>query len=209
LPGGHGAGEADDGAAVREDAGDAGAAPDLLAEPFLRVAGPDLAPYLTREAGKGQDVVPGLVPVGGGPGSLASGAETAWACRARTEAAPGCSKMARTRVDAQGWADFGTLASRLRWERVLQRCHAALGRTEAMAGTRPAWPSLAASATPDRPRAARPRRNAGHPAPSSLLVTPAPGISRCPPAFTPVAIRQRTFTVRPPSRAFWVRAPIR
>ncbi len=35
-----------------------------------------------------------------------------------------------------------------------------------------------------------------------------PGISRLPPALTPVAIRACTFTVRPPSRTFWVSASI-
>ena len=35
-----------------------------------------------------------------------------------------------------------------------------------------------------------------------------PRISRYPSAFTPVAIRQCTFTVRPPSRTFWVSASI-
>ncbi len=35
-----------------------------------------------------------------------------------------------------------------------------------------------------------------------------PRISRLPPAFTAVAIRACTFTVRPPSRTFWVSASI-
>jgi hypothetical protein len=77
-----------------------------------------------------------------------------------------------------------------------------------MALTSPAWSSLVTSSTPDRPRADRPRRNASHPAPSSALVTSMPRISRYPSALTPVAIRQCTFTVRPPSRTFCVSAPI-
>ena len=64
------------------------------------------------------------------------------------------------------------------------------------------------SGTPDRPRAARSRKNASHPAPSSEEVTSRPRISRFPPAFTPVAISACTFTVRPPSRTFWVSASI-
>ena len=88
------------------------------------------------------------------------------------------------------------------------RCHEAPGSTEAIAFTRPAWSSLVTSFTPDRPRAARPRRNASQPAPSSELVTSMPRISRYPSALTPVAIRQCTFTVRPPSRTFWVSASI-
>src|SRR5579859_7963851 len=68
--------------------------------------------------------------------------------------------------------------------------------------------SLVTSWTPERPRAARPRRNASHPAPSSLVVTSTPRISRCPSLLTPVAIRACTFTVRPPSRTFWVSASI-
>ena len=77
-----------------------------------------------------------------------------------------------------------------------------------MALTSPAWSSLITRATPDKPRAARPRRNASHPAPSSELVTSMPRISRHPSALTPVAIRQCTLTVRPPSRTFWVSASI-
>jgi hypothetical protein len=37
---------------------------------------------------------------------------------------------------------------------------------------------------------------------------PVPRISRLPSALTPVAARACTFTVRPPSRAFWVSAPV-
>ncbi len=48
-------------------------------------------------------------------GSLASSAATTWACWARTEAGPGCSKMVRTRVETHGWAVLGTRVSRLRW----------------------------------------------------------------------------------------------
>src|SRR5579862_9098000 len=70
----------------------------------------------------------------------------------------------------------------------------------AMALTRPAWSSLVTRATPDRPWAARPPRNASQPAPSSLEVTSMPRISRHPPALPPAAIRQYTSTVRPPSR---------
>jgi len=58
------------------------------------------------------------------------------------------------------------------------------------------------------PRATRPRRNASHPAPSSEEATSMPRISRLPSALTPVAIRACTFTVRPPSRTFWVSASI-
>jgi hypothetical protein len=85
---------------------------------------------------------------------------------------------------------------------------AAPGSTEPIAFTSPAWSSLVTRAAPDRPRATMPRRNASQPAPSSELVTSMPRISRCPPAFTPVAIRQYTLTVRPPSRTFWVSASI-
>jgi hypothetical protein len=42
----------------------------------------------------------------------------------------------------------------------------------------------ATRATPDRPRQARPPRNASHPAPFSLLVTSALGIFRCPSVLT-------------------------
>jgi hypothetical protein len=46
------------------------------------------------------------------------------------------------------------------------------------------------------------------PAPSSEPVTSMPGISRYLSTLMPVAIRQRTFTVRPASRTFWVSASI-
>ncbi|COX41470.1 Uncharacterised protein [Mycobacterium tuberculosis] len=47
-----------------------------------------------------------------------------------------------------------------------------------IAATRPAWASLVTSATPDRPRATRSRKNASQPAPSSAEVTWMPRISR-------------------------------
>jgi hypothetical protein len=46
--------EADDGAAAGEDADHIGSPADFLVEPFLRVAGPDLAPDLT---GEGSEVI--------------------------------------------------------------------------------------------------------------------------------------------------------
>ncbi len=47
-------------------------------------------------------------------GNLASSAVTTWWCWARTDAAPGCPEMVRTRVETQGWADLATLVARLR-----------------------------------------------------------------------------------------------
>ena len=49
-------------------------------------------------------------------------------------------------------------------------------------------------------RATRSRKNASQPAPSSLVVTCTPRISRCPSALTPVATSTCTGTTRPPSR---------
>src|SRR4029077_14704417 len=60
------------------------------------------------------------------------------------------------------------------------------GSTPTIAFTSSAWSSLVTRATPDRPRAARPRRNARHPAPSPELVTAAPRISPHPPPSRPV-----------------------
>src|SRR4029077_4245265 len=74
----------------------------------------------------------------------------------------------------------------LRLQCARQPCHAAPGSTAAITFTRPAWSSLITRATPDRPRAARPRRNASHPAPSPELVTAAPRISPHPPPSRPV-----------------------
>ena len=58
------------GGPVREDADDVGAPADLLVEALLRVVAPDLAPDLAGEGGEGEDVVAGVVEVGGGPGEL-------------------------------------------------------------------------------------------------------------------------------------------
>jgi len=52
LFGEHGADEADQGGAVREDSDNVGAAADLLVEPFLGIVGPDLPPDLLREPGE-------------------------------------------------------------------------------------------------------------------------------------------------------------
>jgi hypothetical protein len=49
-----------------------------------------------------------------------------------------------------------------------------------MAAVNPACASEVTSRTPDRPRALRSRKNASQPAPSSLVVTWTPRISRCP-----------------------------
>jgi hypothetical protein len=51
--------------------------------------------------------------------------------------------------------------------------------------TSPAWASLVTSRTPVRPRAVRSRKKASQPAPSSLVVTWTPRISRCPSALIP------------------------
>src|SRR5262249_60114135 len=66
LFGQHGADEADDGVAGGEDPHDVGAAADLLVQPLLGVVGPDLPPDLAGEGGEGEDVVAGVVQVGGG-----------------------------------------------------------------------------------------------------------------------------------------------
>ncbi len=65
-----------------------------------------------------------------------------------------------------------------------------------MAAAGPGRAPLVAGAAPDRPR-----KDASRPAPSPAEGTPEPGISRVPPALTPVAIRACTITVRPPPRA--------
>jgi hypothetical protein len=49
--------------------------------------------------------------------------------------------------------------------------------------TSPRWASEVTSATPERPRAIRSRKNASHPAPSSALETCKPSSSRCLSAF--------------------------
>ena len=74
----------------------------------------------------------------------------------------------------------------MKWVR--HRCHDAPTSIEAIARLRPSCASEITSCTPDRPRATRPRRNAVQPAPSSVVITSTPRISRCPSALTPVAI---------------------
>ena len=52
LLGQHGADQAGDGVAAREDADHVGPPADLLVEPLLRIVGPDLPPDLAGEAVK-------------------------------------------------------------------------------------------------------------------------------------------------------------
>ena len=75
-----------------------------------------------------------------------------------------------------------------------------------MAAFRPLWSSEVTRDTPERPRATRLRKNAVQPAPSSVVMTSKPSDSRRPSLFTPVAMTTATFTTRPPSLTFWVRA---
>ncbi len=75
-----------------------------------------------------------------------------------------------------------------------------------MASTRPVWSSEMTSCVPERPLATRERKKASQPAPSSDVAMSTPRISRCPPPLTPVATRQATLTIRPPSRTFIVKA---
>src|SRR5262245_57495540 len=69
--------------------------------------------------------------------------------------------MVRTRVETQGWAEMGMLVARYREQ--CARLPGRPGSTEAIASRRPWWQSLVTSWTPDRHRAARPRRNASQP----------------------------------------------
>jgi hypothetical protein len=63
------------------------------------------------------------------------------------------------------------------------------------------------SCTPDRPRATSPRRNAVQPAPSSVVITSIPSVSRCP-ALIPTASTTATLTKRPRSRTLIVSASV-
>ncbi len=75
-----------------------------------------------------------------------------------------------------------------------------------MASTRPACASEVTKATPDRPRATRSRKNANQDAQVSAVATCRPMTSRYPSLLMPVATRVDTFTTRPPSRTFIVKA---
>ena len=89
---------------------------------------------------------------------------------------------------------------------VRHRCQLAPGSTPAIAFFNPSCASEITSCTPERPRATSDRKNAVQPAPSSVVNTSTPSTSRCPSTFTPVAMTHATFTIRPPSRTFWVSA---
>ena len=68
LLGEHCSDEPDDGIAVREDAYDVGAAPDLAVESFCGVAGSELAPHVIRKRGECQQVFTGVAEVFGDVG---------------------------------------------------------------------------------------------------------------------------------------------
>lgn len=90
----------------------------------------------------------------------------------------------------------------MKWVR--HRRQPAPGSTEAMASVRPWWASLITRDTPVSLRATRPRKNAFHQAPSSVVITSRPSTSRCPSPLTPTATTQATLTIRPASTR-WVR----
>ena len=90
----------------------------------------------------------------------------------------------------------------MKWVR--HRCQVARAGWNAIASTRPRCASEITNVTPASPRATRPRRNANQPAPSSVVITSKPRISRWPSALTPAAMTTATLTIRPVSRTFWV-----
>ncbi len=87
----------------------------------------------------------------------------------------------------------------MKWVR--QRCQVA-PNVEAIASMSPGCASETTSWTPESPRATSPRRNASHPAPSSVVMTSMPRTSRCPSALTAVATTTATDWMRPASRTF-------
>ena len=89
---------------------------------------------------------------------------------------------------------------------VLRRCQAAPANTVAMASLSPWRTSEITGYTPLKPRAVSERREASQKAPSSLVPTSVPRISRCPPVFTAVATTTLTLTMRYASLTFRVRA---
>ena len=87
---------------------------------------------------------------------------------------------------------------------VLHLCQAAPANTVAMASLSPWWASEIIGSTPLKPRAVSGRGKASQKAPSSLVPTSIPRISRTPSLFAAVATT--TLTMRPGSRTFRVRA---
>ena len=94
----------------------------------------------------------------------------------------------------------------MKWVR--HRCQDASRNTAAIAALMPPWASAMTSSTPDRPRATRDRKNAVQAAVDSAVTMSNPMISRRPSTLTAVAITADTFTTRPLSRTFWVKASI-
>ena len=92
----------------------------------------------------------------------------------------------------------------MKWVR--HRCQLAPANTVAIASFSLWCASEVTRSTPLRPRPTRERRNASQKAPSSLVPTSMPRISRLPSALTAVATTTLTFTMRPSSRTFWVSA---
>jgi hypothetical protein len=92
----HGADEADDGVAVREDPDYVGAPADLAVEPLLRVARPDLPPVFFREPGEGEELLGGVRSIAAALGKRLRSCSTMRVCWARTDSASGCMKIVRT-----------------------------------------------------------------------------------------------------------------
>ncbi len=115
-------------------------------------------------------------------------------------------KIERTSVATALCAAFGTWVSRLLMKWVRQRCQLEPGSVAAMASWSPLWASEVTLTTPVSPRLTRLRRNASQPAPSSVVTTSTPRISRRPSSLAPTATTTATLTIRPPSRDLTTRA---
>ena len=76
----------------------------------------------------------------------------------------------------------------------------------AIASRSPWWESETTNFTPPRPLADSERRKASQNAPSSLVPTSMPMISRLPSLLTAVATTTLTLTILPASLTFWVSA---
>ncbi len=202
--------ETDDRVAVGEDADHVGSPADFPVQPFLGVVGPDLPPQLLGVGGEGQDVGSGRLEVLGDAGQLfGEGVDDAVELgvhrggvglvvdrvEQRFHPAPGGLRADRHQVRrVVGAAALPGGAGQSRTQR---RHQAAVG-----VGGHQADPGQAADG-----QVAEERQPAG--AVLGVLmrrVTSIPRISRCPSAFTPVAVNTCTLTTRPPSRTFIVNA---
>ena len=92
-----------------------GAPPDLLVQPLLRVVAPDLPPHLAEERSERQDVLAGVIKMGGRGRQLGLQRGDDLSVPGTDRGRVGLLEDGPGRAGTDDWADFGTRVSRLRW----------------------------------------------------------------------------------------------